>query len=1280
MANQMFLITCSCGQSVRVSEAQLWQSGTCIKCGLAIHITPERLTVPVESLDDEEALRRLVEQPSRDGIPIEWNVGDVILNLYEVTGIVGEGGMGRVYRVHHLGWDMDLAVKSPRPRILLRRHGVSTFERECTTWIELGLHPHVVGCYYVRRLGGIPRVFAEFVDGGNLWDWIRELRLYEGGPDRALARILDIAIQSAWGLHHAHKRGFIHQDIKPTNLLITPQELTKVADFGLARAFAQEGEEKPAAGPPGMTRVYCSPEQSRYEELTPHSDMWSWGLTVLQMFTRKIRWVSGEHAPDALERYMAKTKYPPALPRMPEDLHALLNRCFQEKVSDRPASMAEVASVLRDIYRRHTGERYFRETPRSAEALSDSLNNRAVSLLDLGKEEEAVRLWHQAMRADPHHPDSVYNLGLIRWRGGRLTDDDLLARLDGLAQSLPNDPLPRYQTALVHMERGNFIAAKQLLSELDESGSGRNEVALALAAARERASWSRGLVRAVEGHNDVITAVACGKDGVALSGSDDNTIKLWDMLEGQCRQTLSGHGNTVHALCLSRDGEFAVSASADKTARVWDLGTGACRYVLEGHTAAVRSVSLSDDGRFALTASDDKTLRLWDLDTGQSVRVLSDHGNRVSDCSFAGDGRRGLSGSLDRTVRLWDTASGVCLRVMSGHCAAVNAVALDPVGHLGVSADFDGQIRLWSLETGECIREFEGHKGAITSVSFSPCGKYFLTGGMDGTVRLWEVSTGRCLHTFAGHTGPVFSVGLGPDGVFGISGGKDRQLRLWHVATEAPPYVAAPTLARALGSEAAVSDGLAFQKTLDEARAALKEGDSVRSAELLRKARALPGRRRTAAAMKAWRKLYVRLPRTELAGSWEGLKLREEAPLKTVCLTRRGRYALSVTGQGTMRLWDLAHGECLRTFGGDAGAVESATFSEDGRLAVTTGWVVGLWDTDTGRLLRSLERQSEPSLSVALSGDGRFLLTGGQNWVRLWDVATGRCLREAVGHGCDVTAVCWSEDGRYALSGGEDGVLILWDVAKGEALCVLSGQTGTVRTISMSGNGRYALVGTGRRWDSPGMLCLWDLASPRIVRTLMEHQGGVETACLSSDARHAVSGGEDHIVRLWDIASGQCLQAFEGHNAAIVSVAMSLDGGHIISGSRDGAVRLWTLDWDVADQPLTRWNEAARPYLVAFLGRHTPVSHEMRSPSLSPAQVTRALSRQGRPQWTEEALQDLIYTLGAAGFGRLTPEIVTGQLEAMAAGWHGLPSLYRKGGGMGSEGVVGRLKGLFGRD
>ena len=164
--------------------------------------------------------------------------GDIVLDTYQVTSDAIHGGMGSVWRVHHKIWDVDLAMKRPQPKFFAEGSGrrKEEFIEECQHWIDLGLHPNVVTCYYVRDIGGVPTIFSEWMDGGSLKDRILEGSLYEGTESDIQTRILDIAIQTARGLRYSHDNGLVHQDIKPGNILVSKEWDAKIADFGLAKA------------------------------------------------------------------------------------------------------------------------------------------------------------------------------------------------------------------------------------------------------------------------------------------------------------------------------------------------------------------------------------------------------------------------------------------------------------------------------------------------------------------------------------------------------------------------------------------------------------------------------------------------------------------------------------------------------------------------------------------------------------------------------------------------------------------------------------------------------------------------------------------------------------------------------------------------------------------------------------------------------------------------------------------------------------------------------------
>lgn len=364
---------------------------------------------------------------SESNIPPVWAVGDVILGTYKVKQVFTGGGMGLVYRVHHSEWGVDLAVKSPRPEYFQRAVQQENFERECETWINLGLHPHIVSCHYVRRLGGIPRIFAEFVEGGSLLDSIRGRQLYAGGEREALRRILDVALQVAWGLHYAHEQGLVHQDVKPANVLLTHDGTAKVTDFGLAKARAESGEKRTSdeksilVSCGGMTPAYCSPEQFAGQAVTSRTDVWSWGLSVLEMFTGEVFWQAGIAANQALDAYLQNGSQRRGFPRMPDAIARILRECFRVNPADRSGDLLTLAGGFARTHAELFAKPYPRPQPSEITNVADGLNNRAISLLDIGwddpaKRQKAEALFDEALRAKPYHLESTFNRGLMLWR------------------------------------------------------------------------------------------------------------------------------------------------------------------------------------------------------------------------------------------------------------------------------------------------------------------------------------------------------------------------------------------------------------------------------------------------------------------------------------------------------------------------------------------------------------------------------------------------------------------------------------------------------------------------------------------------------------------------------------------------------------------------------------------------------------------------------------------------------------------------------------------------
>ena len=281
------------------------------------------------------------------------------------------------------------------------------------------------------------------------------------------------------------------------------------------------------------------------------------------------------------------------------------------------------------------------------------------------------------------------------------------------------------------------------------------------------------LVRTLEGHEGGANAVAVLPDGRVVSGSSDNTLRVWDLTLGESVQTLEGHTDWVRAVAVLPDGRV-VSGSSDNTLRVWDLALGESVQTLEGHTDWVRAVAVLPDGR-VVSGSSDNTLRVWDLALGESVQTLEGHTSLVLAVAVLPDGRV-VSGSSDNTLRVWDLALGESVQTLEGHTSLVLAVAVLPDGRV-VSGSDDNTLRVWDLALGESVQTLEGHTDWVRAVAVLPDGRV-VSGSSDNTLRVWDLALGESVQTLEGHTDWVRAVAVLPDGRV-VSGSDDNTLRVW---------------------------------------------------------------------------------------------------------------------------------------------------------------------------------------------------------------------------------------------------------------------------------------------------------------------------------------------------------------------------------------------------------------------------------------------------------------------------------------------------------------------
>ena len=232
----------------------------------------------------------------------------------------------------------------------------------------------------------------------------------------------------------------------------------------------------------------------------------------------------------------------------------------------------------------------------------------------------------------------------------------------------------------------------------------------------------QGPLRTLKGHTGWVNAVAVTEDGKrAISGSDDNTLQVWDLTTGKELFTLKGHSSSVYAVAVTEDGKRAISGSDDKTLKVWDLTTGKEQFTLNGHSSSVKAVAVTADGKRAISGSWDKTLKVWDLTTRNELFTLNGYTSLVKAVAVTADGKRAISASDDKTLKVWDLTTGNELFTLNGHTSLVKAVAVTADGKRAISASNDNTLNVWDLATGNVIASFTG-ESLIACCAIAPDG------------------------------------------------------------------------------------------------------------------------------------------------------------------------------------------------------------------------------------------------------------------------------------------------------------------------------------------------------------------------------------------------------------------------------------------------------------------------------------------------------------------------------------------------------------------------------
>jgi WD40 repeat protein/tetratricopeptide (TPR) repeat protein len=1083
---------------------------------------------------------------------------------YEIIRELGRGGMGIVYHARQLAPQREVALKVIRTDRLAdlpadeQRQWLERFHREAQLVASLEQHPNLVTLYEVGEHEGRPFFTMQLVRGGSLAETV--------GGKESPSRAARLVATVARAVDHVHRRGVLHRDLKPGNILLDERGRPLVSDFGLARRLDQSGSL--VAGAIEGTAEYIAPEQARGlpGAVTTAADVYSLGAVLYALLTGQPPF-KGANDIETLMLVIGQEPAPPRSlnPRVPRDLEIICLKCLEKEPGRRYPSAAALADDLenwlagRTINARPAGtiERTWRwcrrnPVPTIAAAtvlavvvvafvlITDSRNNALI----LAGEKDKLAKTNGELAQEKTNEANRANTETTRAR-----EEEKKAQREAMHLA--------FQQARTLADQGEVGRAMHALAHglaLAERGG---ETDLERLFRANLAAWRYHChtLRRVLPHPTGVWAVAWSPDGRTLATACwGQPTRLWDLASGKPRGQTIKHEeqwpgrpfNPVNTtgLAFSPDGKTLLTVGYAKVG-VWNVETGQRVAELDHIPDLVRSVAFAPDSHTILTGTVQGKAHLWDTSGKQLGDPLS-HPGWIEAVGFAPDGRFFATGSKEGGIVVWDAASRRP-RVSLEHPGGVTALAFGADRRL-LSGGEDRTARLWNLggprDPSGARSVVLAHQAPVEAVAFSPDGSLALTGSLDRTARVWDAATGRPIGQPLVHPGEVLTVAFGPDGrTVAMAGGRERgDARVWDLALGNP-----------LG------------------------GPLTHAGSILAVAVSPDGRRVATAGRDHMARLW-----DAHTGEPIGNALPHNGDVNTVIFTPNSQNLVSGGDDSTALFWEAETGkpvvrEGVPPFGRkfqfrlDLGSDFPFGFGSGGAGLPKEQRHPGgpFWGPGRGKSnsSRAGDKDGAAVFALAFAPDGKKLVTAGRNGnAVLWDDLQGvvlspshsplqiRRLTEAPST-ADLYAATFSPDGRLLALGGEDGAVRVWDATK-------KYDPGAVLA-------RIQKARLEEKAKPEELARLWDEAnSGRLTCAPLQHGGEVVALAFSPDGKLLLTGCSDGTGRLWDVTTGKPRLALK-HQGAVVAVAFSPDGQAFVTGSWDGAARVWkTADGTLACPPL----------------------------------------------------------------------------------------------------------------
>lgn len=1066
--------------------------------------------------------------------------GELFAGRYKIIRELGRGGQGVVSLARDTLLDRLVALKT------IEAHGraIERLRREAEIACSLD-HPGICAIHEANFDHSPAYVVMRYIEGESLALLLarrREARakgLSGSGVLPALPHtvaevhcLLGVIERIARALHVAHERGIVHRDIKPGNLIVTPDGDPIILDFGLARLEEPGISSITMAGEALGTPAYMSPEQVRCEQrIDRTTDVYSLGLTLYECLTLHRPFDGPSRSAIEWAVLHGSTDRPSSLNVvLPREVDAVLAVALEKDPRQRYTSAAHFADDLRRIQAfepilasppgaLHRGLRWVQRNRRVAAvqvilmALLALVGSLFLAVSQRGEErlvESLTREAREYAKSNPAYAYAVASEAHRRAPNTRATNDALLQTLidDRDLQDLGDIP------SLIMDWEGGVVA----------TASGPDIVM------RDATSWAD--LSTMESGAEVSVLDLSPEGGRLLVGGLTGKISIWDIDTQRVVTSFSPSGAAVSMIVCRWETGRVFSGDVDGRLFCWSLeGDSAIAELHDYPAPLIRRCLLSPDGSrfvsFAKTTGNDLAdgvAHIWDPVEGRLVHTLAGHGEPIYAAAMSRDGAWLATASSDRTARVWDLKSGACLatlrhpgkvlRVDFGPRGAMLATSCDP-GDLAVESGDSAFV--WAWKRSPEAPRFRLHQDGSRStydIAYSPSGDRIATANLDGNVILWDAVTGneidRCQTAFR-----VTNVRWGPAGEQIFVTGDD--FRFFWKFRRGPP--------RSLKGHQGPVLWAGFSANGAQALTASADGTA-----------------------KVW----------DVAGGRCLLTLNHDDVVRWAESSADG--SVIVTGCDDGNAWVWRGAERVARLGPHAGKVTHGRLLEDGRVVTATdAGELRLWD-ERGNLLRDWAGHVGPIQEVRTDPLNRFVASAGSDCsTRLWSLTADEPVliiddwdrTRANRMETRVFDLLFLRDGSSLITIGEDAIFRWVSIPDGRLLFW--------RPIGIFG--RLALLPNDelvacRKWAGQvvhyAQMARDDVGYDTVHSSLITHLA-------VSPQGYVLTTSADATALLQRLEEGRLIphMRFVGHERHVTHGAFSPDGQLVVTASLDGTAWIW---------------------------------------------------------------------------------------------------------------------------